>query len=522
MNSFLSTYFPVVKDASGRESTVLRVHHAIYFVLLTILVAAQVVSKFMMSGMQILLVVNWLLEGAYLLFSHRRGTTHSTIRNESRWLLYAFLVMMGVHLLWLLRSNNMEYAMSDIFGKMPLLAIPVVLLTSRPLNLKQLVWLLFAFVIAIFVTTIIGVVRIMTIPDLPYRDTVPFISHIRFSLNICGAIVLLVWFVAKTMHSSKTKAIVSVLMMVWFLVFLVILRSYTAFIVLFVTAWIMLLIYWRRMGVHRRWALASLSVLTVALALTTFVYARSYYGGDFSKTQYGLVENGNLLNDNVSQSELEQQWHTRSSMDIYDTTPNGYTVYPTLVRYLNASGMTKDSAGLAQLTGDDIRSVEKGIANPVYVKGSNIKKMYFVLLFEYENYRVNGSIRNSSMLERFELWRGAWRVFCANLFLGVGTGDGVDELHSRLQADNSQISDTVKHAHNQYLSFLVSFGLVGFLLIAIAFVYAFRRLGLRSIPAMMAIVIILLLSFVSEDTLETLAGCVLCTVIPCILARMEK
>ena len=147
-----------------------------------------------------------------------------------------------------------------------------------------------------------------------------------------------------------------------------------------------------------------------------------------------------------------------------------------------------------------------------------MKKMCYVLLFEYENWRVYGSIQNSSVLERIELWCGAWRVFCDNPLFGVGTGDGVDALHEQLRAEGSQIADTQKHAHNQYLSFLVSFGLVGFLLIAIVFAIAFRKIQLKDMPAFIAIVIILLLSCISEDTLETLAGCVLCTVIPCLMA----
>lgn len=551
MDSFFATYFPIVKDASGRESGVLRVFHAVYFVLLTILISSQVVSKFMMSGMQILLSVNWLLELIAILLLRRKNSQKPSAKEPTSLcgrefpLLLAFLVMMAVHVVWLIGTSNMAYGLDDLFRKLPLLAIPVVVLTSRPLNRKQITWLLFCYVGTVFVTTIIGVVRLLTIPDLPYRDIVPFISHIRFSLNICVAIVLLIWSYTTTLQRSSTSTTLHqyistplhLLLIFWFAAFLFILRSYTAFIVLFVTAWLMLLIYWRRLkgatggcGLRyiprrRLWFLAGMFALTLAVALMSNHYVRSYYG-DYSPTSLhqssittGLVENGHLLGDAVSSAELEQQWPMRSSMQIYDTTPNGFTVYPTLVRYLNASGLTKDSAGLAQLSDRDIMLIEKGVANPIYADGPTVKKMVYTLLFEYENYRVYGNIRNSSLLERFELWRGAWRVFCDNPLFGVGTGDGVDQLHQRLQSDGSQIADTVKHAHNQYLSFLISFGLVGFLLIAITFVYAFRRIGLRRNPAFFAIIVILLISFISEDTLETLAGSVLCTLIPCLLAR---
>ena len=532
--------------------------HAVYFVLLTILIISQVVSKFMMSGMQILLTVNWLLELIVIQklkvkdkLSTFNWFDRLTINQLSTFnLLSAFLVLMGVHVVWLIGTSNMSYALDDLFRKLPLLAIPVVILASKPLNNKQISLLLHLFVVTVFVATIIGVVRLLTIPDLPYRDTVPFISNIRFSLNICVAIVLLIWHLSthtfthsniQTFTHSNIQALkhstIQAFLLLWFLFFLLLLRSYTAFIVMYVTGWLMLLIYWRKMGKVRNWLLAAMATLTVVICVVTGCLVHSYYGdarsykvalaectvngNAYSHANDGLVENGNIVNNYICREELESQWQKRSAMSIYDTTANTYTVFPTLVRYLNATGLTKDSVGVAALTDEDVTRIEKGIANPVYVDGMAVKKMMYVLLFEYENYRVYGNIRNSSMLERVELWRGAWRVFCDNPLFGVGTGDGVDELHRRLQADGSQIADTEKHAHNQYLTFLVSFGLVGFLLIAIAFYLAFRKIGLRRTPAYLAIIIILLLSFISEDTLETLAGCVLCTVIPCLLGKLR-
>ena len=548
----------MVKDGAGRESRALRVFHAVYFVLLTILIISQVVSKFMMSGMQILLTVNWLLELIVIQklkvkdkLSTFNWFDRLTINQLSTFnLLSAFLVLMGVHVVWLIGTSNMSYALDDLFRKLPLLAIPVVILASKPLNNKQISLLLHLFVVTVFVATIIGVVRLLTIPDLPYRDTVPFISNIRFSLNICVAIVLLIWHLSthtfthshiQTFKHSNIQALklstIQAFLLLWFLFFLLLLRSYTAFIVMYVTGWLMLLIYWRKMGKVRNWLLAAMATLTVVICVVTGCLVHSYYGdarsykvalaectvngNAYSHANDGLVENGNIVNNYICREELESQWQKRSAMSIYDTTANTYTVFPTLVRYLNATGLTKDSVGVAALTDEDVTRIEKGIANPVYVDGMAVKKMMYVLLFEYENYRVYGNIRNSSMLERVELWRGAWRVFCDNPLFGVGTGDGVDELHRRLQADGSQIADTEKHAHNQYLTFLVSFGLVGFLLIAIAFYLAFRKIGLRRTPAYLAIIIILLLSFISEDTLETLAGCVLCTVIPCLLGKLK-
>lgn len=548
--NIIDTYFPVVKDVSGREFKVLRVYHAIYFILLTVLIGAQSVSKFMMSGMQILLLVNFVAEATHRWILRRQGKYNPSpiisADKNAKSLLAAFLILMAVHLVWMIGTDNMQYGWNDLFHKLPLLAIPVVILASKPLNTKQLRFLLFAFVATVFVATIIGVVRIMTIPDLQYRDTVPFISHIRFSLNICVALVLLTWSLTSvTQHCSlftntchRSLVTGHCLLIVWFVVFLFLLRSYTGIFVLYTTSWIMLLLKWRSLAKSRLYLLGGLTAVTLVLAISVRTNVKDYYGdisnkgvelaeytangNPYEHSMDGLVENGNYVNNNVCVSELESQWPNRSKMGIYDTTPNSYTVMPTLVRYLNAKGLTKDSMGVSKLSDTDVSNIEKGVANPVYVTGSSFRKMCYVLLFEYENFKAYGNVRNSSLLERFELWRGAWCVFRSSPLFGVGTGDGVDELHRYLEESDSQIKETNKHAHNQYLTFLVSFGIVGFLIIVGAFVYAMRRLSLRRHGALLAIAIIILLSFISEDTLETLAGCVLCTVIPSLLGRVTR
>ena len=78
------------------------------------------------------------------------------------------------------------------------------------------------------------------------------------------------------------------------------------------------------------------------------------------------------------------------------------------------------------------------------------------------------------------------------------------------------MSDTQLHTHNQYLNFLIAFGIVGFLLIVFFFARAIWLLLCRPVRSgtlspqstilFVAFLCIVLISFISEDTLETLAG----------------
>lgn len=516
----------------------LTIHHAVYFVLLFLLVGAQPVSNFMMSGMEILLAVNWALEW---------DMRNKLRRAKESPLLWFFLLLTGVHLIWMIPSQNIAYGFDDLFRKLPMLAIPLVVLTSRPLNKKQIEMLFFCLVTTVFIAAIVGRVRLHTIPDIAYRD-LPFISHIRFALNIVLSLVLIVAYLhrmfprqpyqrqgAGTALGRWVMTALLVVVAISLLQFLLIIRSYTGFVILLVIAIVLLATYWRRISISlRRTGVAMVSVVILVFAVISGKMIHDYYapvplaqgplktytasGNPYSHTEDNLIENGNYVGNYVCMEELQSEWAKRSSMLLSDTTVNGYAVMPTLVRYLNACGVTKDSVGMQTLTDEDVAAIENGIANPVYLHGGSLRKMYYVMLFEYESYRKLGAVKNFTMLQRFELWRNAWKVFCDHPLFGVGTGDVVDECHARLAADNSPLTGTKKHAHNQYLTFLVTFGLVGFIIIALAFCLSLRKSKVLRLPLFTAFLTIVLVSFLTEDTLETLAGCVFAVLFFCLLA----
>lgn len=530
----LNLFFPSVYDDDGRVNQRLTVHHALYFLMLVVLVGSQSVSNYMMSAMQILLAVNWALE-----WDMRRK-----FQRPMQPLLWSFLTLFGVLLLWMIPTAHQVTGWNELFSKLPLLAIPLVVLTSRPLSSKQLSFLVFAYCATVFVATIIGHVRHYLMPELEYRDIIPFISHIRFALNVCMVVVfMLAYLLEHTRRHGKVSVAVSlavVVMTAYFLHFLLLIHSYTALIILFVVSLVMLACFGHRIahkGLRRTlWLLFSTS--TVAIALLVGVCVRDYYkpislvteplapstanGNPYLHKQNGYIENGNLIDNYICNVELEKEWCKRSSMPLDTLTPMGYTVYPALLRYLNAIGTTKDSVGMQLLTDDDIRAIEEGIANPVYLHGSKLREMVYVMLFEYESYRIFGAVKNFSVLQRLELWRNTWKVFLRSPLFGCGTGDLEHECLTELAKSRSPLADHPRNPHNQYLSSLASFGIVGSLIIAVAFVWGLRMLRLRHRPLLVAYLVVLLISFISENTLSTLAGCVFATTFFSLLGRRES
>ena len=497
----------------------LSIHHKIYVVLLCLLAASMTTSVFATNLLWTLLLVNWVAEWNW-------KEKFSDIRSNH--LLQAFLVLLIVHLLWLIGTSNMDYALFDLQKKLPLFAIPLVVLTSRPLEQKERLNVGIAYTAAIMVVSIIGVIRYLTIPDLPYRDIIPYISHIRYGLNVCMTLVLLAY--AAFRYRRPWLYALNALLVLWFAVVLMMLHSYTAFIILLVTPLVLLVGYGCRMSRKpRRWVTALYCCIVLALAALVGSYAYDYYhlrplsaeptqactanGNPYLHYQDGLIENGNYIHFNVCEQEMRQQWAKLSDYPIDSLTPVGYPLYPALLRYLNGMGVTKDSLGMTHLTPADVAAIEKGIANPVYLQHGP-RKMLYVLFYEYENYHCYHSVSNFSVLQRFELWKAGWQVFLQHPLFGVGTGDVVDASHQQLREMGSPLADTELHTHNQYLNFLLAFGLLGFGLIAFFFVRAIIK-GVKqssnqtikqSSILYVAFLCILLISFISEDTLETLAG----------------
>ncbi len=475
------------------------------------LVVSMTTSVFATNLLWVLLLVNWVVEWNW-------KEKFSQFRQYH--LLHAFLVMAAVHLVWLFGTSNLSYGLFDLQKKLPLLAIPLVVLTSKPLGRKELFPVAAAYCLTVITVSFVALGRYLTIPDLPYRNLVPHISHIRFSLNVCLVVFIILY--AMFRHRRPWLYAVGIAVILWFLFFLMLIHSYTAYIILVVTSVVLLIAYGRRMPRRlRRTATAALTVILLSAGALAAYYLHDYYrlrplsagplpattanGNPYLHRHDGLIENGNYVHLYVCEKELRQEWSKVSDYPFDSVTPTGYTVYPALLRYLGAMGYTKDSLGMTHLGPTDIAAIEKGIANPVYLHAGP-RKLFYVLFYEFENFRCYRSVSNFSVLQRLELWRNAWQVFLRHPLFGVGTGDVADQCRLQMEATHSPLADSGMHTHCQYLNFLLAFGLVGFLLILLSFVRAIRLERLCRSVLFTALLCIVLISFISEDTLETLAG----------------
>ena len=118
------------------------------------------------------------------------------------------------------------------------------------------------------------------------------------------------------------------------------------------------------------------------------------------------------------------------------------------------------------------RGIENGIANVNRLNGENIYTRLYQLVWEYHNYSKNMNPGGHSLFMRFEYFKTAYYIIKSNFVIGIGTGDIVEAYKQAYIDTNSKLAKRFqKRAHNQYLTFLLSFGIVGLIYFIFSIAY---------------------------------------------------
>jgi hypothetical protein len=186
----------------------------------------------------------------------------------------------------------------------------------------------------------------------------------------------------------------------------------------------------------------------------------------------------------------------------------------TLIRYLNSMGLRKDSAAVMQLSDEDIRNIEQKTANVYYVRKGNIRRALYETFFGITLYQKHGTINESSMLERVELWRASWSIIQDHWLLGVGIGHQNAALDQQLEMQHSPIAGKKKlrGSHNQFLTFWLAAGIIPLLYFCFLLVFPFVSMSKRITFVYFSLILLLFLSMLVEDTLNAQTGRMMFTI----------
>ncbi len=494
-------------------------HSYIYYFSLIILVIGMPLSKFMMSISQLIMFGNWVLEG------NLKNKFIQFLNNKPAVILSSLLIL---HFIGLIYTSNFADAFLDIKIKIPLFALPLIISTSPSLSEKIFNSILKLFIAAVIFGTIISTLILLDVihrPIVDIRGISIFISHIRFALLICVAVFISGYFVY--LSKGKYYKIMWAVIILWLITSLILMESLTGVIILSITLFVMMIYKIstakKTMLKYGVLILIMVGIFFVCSSISKMINERNINieTVDYNKldkyTSHGnlyaysattkLTENGHLIWIYFCESELIESWNKRSALKYTSKDNKGNPMSYTLVRFLTSKGLRKDADAVASLSDEEIKSIERGVPNVNYQSISNIKGRIYETMWEIDLYKNTGDANGHSLTQRFEYWKVALSIIKENILFGVGTGDVQNSFDKKYVQMKSKLAPEWRlHSHNQYLSIAVAFGLTGLAWFLITLFYPMVKLKLTFDYLYITFFIISLVSFFTEDTLETQAG----------------
>lgn len=432
-----------------------------------------------------------------------------------------FLSIYIIFVLGMIWTSNFSYGLHDLKIKLPLLLLPIVFVLTENISKKNVYLILGLFVLVIFSKTLES---LWIIFDPNIENTIENISnnisHIRYSIFILFSIFSL-YYLQKRYFLRKYQKLLSLITILWFVVFLVIIQSFTG-IVIFILLLFSSQIYKFR---YNKKVLTIIGASIIVILSISGIYLsnqiNSFRISDktninklekltengnlyFHDTTNVLVENGNKVGLYQCDKELKEQWNKRSVMNFDSLDFTGYKIKQTLKRYLSSKGLRKDSAGIWQLNQNDIKNIEKGNTNYRYTNNLNILGRIYKTIWQIDYYSKTKNPNDQSITQRIEFIKTSFHIIEHNILIGVGTGDVEDSFKNQYITDKTKLkSENQLRAHNQIVTNILSIGIILGMWFLFAFIYPFIKNKKYKEYLPTIFFILAFLSMFTDDILET-------------------
>ena len=490
----------------------------VYFNTLLLLAIGLPFSEILLSFAQIILAANWLLEGNF-------KNKWDRLRNNKP--LLWFFAIYGVHLLWMLTSQDIRFGLHDLRIKLPLLVLPLIIGTSTALSKNEIYTLIRYFVISVVLASIVNTIIYFQTSQSSITHISYFVSHIRFALMIVFSITAMLYFLSHTPR-KKWVVILTVTGIIWLLFYsFYFLRSLTGIGIFIILMFILGTIYALKIKTMMLRYFSIIGIITVFMLLSTFLthsIGRFYHTDKIDYhtlpklTKLGnpyrhnindkTIENGHYIWLFVCEKELRENWNKLSKIPYDSINPqSGFAPKYTLIRYLTSKGLPKDADGISQLSPQDIKNIEHGISNYLFAQRLTPYTILYKLLWQIDVYRKNNECDGHTLTQRFEFWKTGIQIFSHNPWIGIGTGDIQDAFNLYYQTNETKLSPEHRYrSHNQLLTFGITFGIVGLSIILFGLFYPVFHYKVYRHFLILSFLLIILFSFLNEDTLETQTG----------------
>ncbi|MCF8372820.1 MAG: O-antigen ligase family protein [Bacteroidales bacterium] len=503
-------------------------HFNVYYLGLILLAVSLPLSVFTMSVSQFLLAINWIWEGDFKRKFH--------IIKERKAVLI-FLLIFVVHLLGLIYTSwpdgflGPKYnALKDLRIKLPMFILPIIIASSAGLTARQLKILLLFFIAAVTVNSFISTGVLLGVGNVPIndiRDISLFISHIRFALLINIAVFSLGYFLfSKNSSLIRIEKFIYSGLLVWLIFFLILLQSLTGLGLLIICSAVFLAVWIFRLK-HLPLRLVIFSLLIaiplvmasyLAITISGFRHFDKYEIENLDKyTAQGnpylhninnlQVENGHWVGLYICEKELKEEWDKVSECKYGGPDKKGQGIKYTIMRYLTSLNLRKDAEGVKKLSLEDVKAIEEGYANHILKNKLSLYGRFYESVWEIDLYLRGGNPSSHSIAQRIEYMKAGFRIIGQNPLIGVGTGDAQLEFNKQYELMQTKLAQQYRHrAHNQFVTFAITFGFLGLLIILYGMFAPIYYEGRGKDYFFLMFMIIAFVSMLNEDTLETQPG----------------
>jgi hypothetical protein len=440
-------------------------------------------------------------------------------------LFLVFMLFSAVYLTGMIYTTDFADGLRVLRKMLPIFLLPVFFTGIGSFSKEEKNIILLFFLLSASVSSLISTGIFLSGQYDDIRRISPFISHIHLAVFIDYAVFILFYFIRSVFPNQKLK-LAAAAWMLWLIIFQVfILKSLTGVVILFAGAYFILCFPNRfRIQINSiaRFVLIIIIPLTV-LSVLTHAAMKFFDVEDLNPdqleryTEQGnlylhnpqnrMLENGHYVFIYISEPELREAWNKRSHYDYDSLDAKGQDLRFTLIRYLTSKGQRKDAAGMKHLNDEDIRMVEEGFANHIFSKKLSLYPRIYQVIWELDVYFKTGNPTGHSVTQRLESLRMGSRLARQNPLIGIGTGGLVEAYHREYESSGSRVSEQWRiTGANQFLNFVVSFGLIGLAVILFAWFYpAVRRKAFRN-PLFAMFFIISVAAMFSEEILRFQTG----------------
>jgi len=503
-------------------------HRHLYLLGLATILCGLGWSNILMSVGQFIIIGNWIIE-----FDFKRKL--SKLKKSP--IIWIVLALFLIHLVGLFWTSDFKYATKDITTKLPLLAFPIIIGTTKKLRLPEWKLLLRVYVITLFILTIASLGKYLNLwgPEIhDKRELSIYISHIRYGLNLTLATFLLIW------YNPLPNKIFNRLLALWLVISLLLFQLYTGLVIFGLTVSVLSIV--TRKSLFKKSPFTGLFYISSVVIISFLSYQAMLVYHDFnklvkldynqeefngSKTLNGehyshegtdkRKENGVYTRRYIARKEIRKEWEKVSTIPFKNEQNIDNPIAQRLYRYMSSKGLKKDSLGLSTLDQSEIEAIENGVANHYYVTHNSLQNRLHKTFYELREYQRTGNASGYSIAMRLEYWNTGLTIFQKNILYGVGTGDIKVAFTEEYEITASKLDPSYRNrAHNQYLTFLACFGLIGCIIILFSIYYPLLTLKYNPLLGI-TFIVIMSLSFLTEDTLETQAGITLYASFYCLI-----